>query len=447
MRQPYVQVIHCEAFTLEPNASRKIDVAFSPDFTLSKVQQTLELVTDEDIEGASLEYTLQATVPSNLLQPCSSTIPRPQWESLQFYIFFSMLLVMLVATVLMSVLDAHALLRSSAATAATLQVPLDREKVFDLRAIAVKESQLRTIAAKENQRNGAVAVNNGVPSQDLSLPRNQCNGKFASSSLNSSNNNNSFVNNDSYSRKPSSDSIKTISNVNGKTKSYKSSDCRVDSANCSNMNNSIESKIKESRKKSVNTRDDISIISYLRPVWQLPGRAVSGLMALFSRGGDSSQSSRLRKRHTSRRGSSGENKSKFTANCSVGNNNKRGSEDTSAAAADRTTDTKDVSSRTDSKHKSRYDKHELNDMEYQVKERNNGRFRRESTFSDSEYVANSYKSSHKLRQDEEEEEEEDSSSCSTESSPSEDMSVSDKVKILLITCLLELLMNTCLFYL
>ena len=49
---------------------------FHPDFTLSRVSNTLRVHTS----GTELLYPLVATLPQHLLAPCYSAQPRPEWE-------------------------------------------------------------------------------------------------------------------------------------------------------------------------------------------------------------------------------------------------------------------------------------------------------------------------------------------------------------------------------
>ncbi|XP_018006963.1 transmembrane protein 131 isoform X2 [Hyalella azteca] len=403
------KVIQCEVFTLEPNASRKIDIAFSPDFTLSKAQQSLQLITDANSGLEALEYTLQATVPSSLLQPCSLTVPRPHWETLIFYIFFTMLIIMLVVTLLMAALDAHTLLKSSASHAASLQVPLDRENVFDLRSIATKDSS-KTIP---------VLVSNGSLSQDSLNHRNHYNNKALHNAANNNNNNVLYNTNlqDNIPKKPSTESIKSIPGVSGKSKSTKS-----DGWNFMNFLSTFESKEKESRKKPLNSghkeRGELGLnisgtLGYYRD------RLSAAFAALIARPEAAIQPTKPRRQHSnlsSRRASSGDRSKPVQ----VGTNKSTAEENSGTC---KSTIGNKVLNLNDVKHKSRYDKHHhLSAIDYQIKNKTNtGRVRRQSMFSESDFVPNSYKSSHKLRQEEEE-----TSSCSNESSHSGDLSISDK---------------------
>lgn len=71
------KVLNCEPFQLQQNESRKIEIGFSPDFTLSRVERTLNFDTSI---GSSVNFTLIGTVASPALEICSQNVLRPVWE-------------------------------------------------------------------------------------------------------------------------------------------------------------------------------------------------------------------------------------------------------------------------------------------------------------------------------------------------------------------------------
>ncbi len=87
-------------FALEPDESRDVDIAFTPDFTLSVVSRSLavrtSLVVADDlapsgggggayVDPGRLNFTLEATVPPSLVAQCSAALPRPHWEAYLYY--------------------------------------------------------------------------------------------------------------------------------------------------------------------------------------------------------------------------------------------------------------------------------------------------------------------------------------------------------------------------
>jgi len=85
------KVLDCEPFELPANDSRKINIAFTPDFTLSRVARTLTIRTSLGADNGDIRYALAATVPAHLLTVCSSAIPRPNWEIFLYYGCLSLL--------------------------------------------------------------------------------------------------------------------------------------------------------------------------------------------------------------------------------------------------------------------------------------------------------------------------------------------------------------------
>ncbi|XP_071504186.1 transmembrane protein 131-like, partial [Diadema antillarum] len=71
------RVLQCRAMEILPNETRRLDIAFTPDFTLNRVTRELEVVA---FTGETLSFTLIATLPPNMLAPCTAALPRPHWE-------------------------------------------------------------------------------------------------------------------------------------------------------------------------------------------------------------------------------------------------------------------------------------------------------------------------------------------------------------------------------
>jgi hypothetical protein len=127
------KIIDCVSFELLPNDSRKVDVVFVPDFTMSRIRQMLTLQTS--IGPTPLNFTLQATIPPHMLSLCASTLPRPSWEPLLYYaavlsmgfLLFCVGVAAYLEADRISVAEAH---RRRAETAC------DKGRVFDLRPIS-----------------------------------------------------------------------------------------------------------------------------------------------------------------------------------------------------------------------------------------------------------------------------------------------------------------------
>lgn len=83
------KVLNCLPFTLQPNASRKIDIAFTPDFTLSRIERNLfiqtslgpEIGTEPGLQSGMVQLNLLTTLPPQSLEACAAMIVRPTWEA------------------------------------------------------------------------------------------------------------------------------------------------------------------------------------------------------------------------------------------------------------------------------------------------------------------------------------------------------------------------------
>lgn len=104
------KVLNCAPFELAPNATRKIDIAFTPDFTLSKIQRTLILHTSLNLP---VNYTLITTVPPYFLAPCASVLARPSWEPLLYYACVSLMLFLLFIVVSICFIESDRILKTS----------------------------------------------------------------------------------------------------------------------------------------------------------------------------------------------------------------------------------------------------------------------------------------------------------------------------------------------
>lgn len=131
------KVLNCEPFQLNPNESKKIEIAFSPDFTLSRVVRTLNFDTSI---GANVNFTLIGTVASSALEICSSNIQRPPWES-EFK--RNVLVVLWIALVLVfasSIFDSDRILKEHIRLIAREKGPI--QPPLDLRQIALEANSV-----------------------------------------------------------------------------------------------------------------------------------------------------------------------------------------------------------------------------------------------------------------------------------------------------------------
>jgi hypothetical protein len=124
------KVLNCEPFMLQPNESRKIEIGFSPDFTLSRVVRTLNFDTSI---GSSVNFTLIGSVASPALEVCSQNIQRPEWEADFKSKVLIVLCIALALVLLSSVMDSDKILkehvRGIVRERGMMQAPLDLRKI------------------------------------------------------------------------------------------------------------------------------------------------------------------------------------------------------------------------------------------------------------------------------------------------------------------------------
>ena len=144
------KVLDCEPFLLAANDSKKIHIAFTPDFTLSRVTRSLTLKTSlgrSPGEG-DVEYSLAATIPPHLLPICSRSLPRPGWEIIIYYGSLTLLTVSLCCVLIAAFVEADRILKFCFLLPSPSQQSYVPEncKPFDLKEIA------RTAARESDQR-------------------------------------------------------------------------------------------------------------------------------------------------------------------------------------------------------------------------------------------------------------------------------------------------------
>ena len=153
------KVLNCEPFTIEPSQSVDVDIAFTPDFTLSKVTRILTLQTSLSPEKRKLNFTLQATVPAHMLFVCASVLPRPSWEPYLFYIINTFMVFVLVCVLITAVMEAERILK------VTVGIPLQaRTHLLDLRRVAEEVDQdMRQRLSNGTSQDDDVKVQSSTP--------------------------------------------------------------------------------------------------------------------------------------------------------------------------------------------------------------------------------------------------------------------------------------------
>lgn len=124
------KVLNCDPFTLQPNESKKIEIGFSPDFTLSRVVRTLNFDTSI---GSNVNFTLIGTVATPALDICGKNIQRPSWESDFKSKVMIVLCIALVLVLISAVIDSDRILKEHAKAMTrergSVKAPLDLRRI------------------------------------------------------------------------------------------------------------------------------------------------------------------------------------------------------------------------------------------------------------------------------------------------------------------------------
>ncbi|XP_060530816.1 transmembrane protein 131 isoform X2 [Cylas formicarius] len=125
------KVIDCEPFILPPNGTRKIDIAFTPDLTLSKVTRTLILGTSLNV---MVNYTLYTTIPQAYLNMCAELIPRPHWEVYLSYMAIVFMKILFLIILFLAIIDGENITKQ-AVDAFLLSSGSTDQPILDLRNV------------------------------------------------------------------------------------------------------------------------------------------------------------------------------------------------------------------------------------------------------------------------------------------------------------------------
>ncbi|XP_029658546.1 transmembrane protein 131 isoform X2 [Octopus sinensis] len=140
------KVLDCAGFELLPNGSQKIDIAFTPDFTMSRIRRVLTISTSL---GPPVNFTLQATVPPYMLARCAAALPRPSWEMGLYYAFICIIVVLTLCVFITAYLEAKRICVADSYRR-KLKVlngtqPYEKGKAFDLKNISGLSSVSKTL--------------------------------------------------------------------------------------------------------------------------------------------------------------------------------------------------------------------------------------------------------------------------------------------------------------
>ncbi|XP_012250610.2 transmembrane protein 131 [Athalia rosae] len=131
------KVLNCGPFKLNPNATKKIEIAFTPDFTLSRIERDLLILTSLGTDAVQVEgvnengmarLSLLTTVPAHTLEACAAVITRPTWERSVQLAAMSLSTILLICILAISFLEADRILRGALVNlskSGPIQPPLD----------------------------------------------------------------------------------------------------------------------------------------------------------------------------------------------------------------------------------------------------------------------------------------------------------------------------------
>ena len=141
---------------------------FTPDFTMSRIRRAL---TVDSSLGIPINYTLQATIPSFLLNKCAAALPRPPWEPILYYSTLCLMGFLLFCIMVASYFEADRhftadIIKRRARNSLTF----DKTKVFDLSQIAASvkaDMGTQTAASAPNWK--PVSVQRSMPAPETEV--------------------------------------------------------------------------------------------------------------------------------------------------------------------------------------------------------------------------------------------------------------------------------------
>ncbi|CAG5136465.1 unnamed protein product, partial [Candidula unifasciata] len=132
------KVLDCSGFELPPNSSRKINIAFTPDFTMSQIQRMLTIHTSLGPPAHEANYSLQAMVPYDLLSQCSAALPRPNWEPYLYYVIVFLMAIIITCIMGLAYVESDRVLADyirKKLRASNGTLTFDKGKIFDLKYV------------------------------------------------------------------------------------------------------------------------------------------------------------------------------------------------------------------------------------------------------------------------------------------------------------------------
>ncbi|XP_066591952.1 transmembrane protein 131 isoform X2 [Prorops nasuta] len=109
------RVLNCAPFKLHPNSTKKVEIAFTPDFTLSRVERKLLILTSLGSNGKAnengvIDLNLMATLPPYSLELCGGILERPSWERIMYWTAVGLSIALLICILAFSSVEADHIL-------------------------------------------------------------------------------------------------------------------------------------------------------------------------------------------------------------------------------------------------------------------------------------------------------------------------------------------------
>lgn len=127
------RILNCWGFRLQPDSSEKIEIVFTPDFTLARIDRILSFETSLHY---AINYTLASQVPSAALHTCGKALIRPPWEYQLRCIAFIMLSTTFFLVILAAFFESDKLLKDHVNNMSRDKGPM--EPTLDLRHIGMR---------------------------------------------------------------------------------------------------------------------------------------------------------------------------------------------------------------------------------------------------------------------------------------------------------------------
>lgn len=136
------RILNCWKFRLPPDSSKKIEIVFTPDFTLARIDHILSIETSLHY---AINYTLSSLVPSAALNSCGKALRRPPWEYQLRCIAFIVLSITLFLVALAAFFESDKLLKDHVHNMSRDKSPM--EPTLDLRQIGMRSPLFEDLKA------------------------------------------------------------------------------------------------------------------------------------------------------------------------------------------------------------------------------------------------------------------------------------------------------------